>query len=116
MDVVNPSEPEVAFPTARHAPPWDTIPREFQRGEHPACDFIMSFFFRVLPWSALRLLPKPGVTAAHAFRMIQETIGAYNIPHEHKEAACGYMLAEFFTSWWIDSDSSDNDRAYRGVK
>lgn len=42
------------------------------------------------------LTAKPGVDAHKALRAIKAVLGSYEPKHEHKEAACAFMLSEWF--------------------
>jgi hypothetical protein len=77
-------------------PSWDEIPEEFKYGDTEWNKIVSRWFFRGLS-EKVEFHPKKGVDAEKAFRVIQATMGSFAPKHEHKEAACAYMLSEWFT-------------------
>jgi hypothetical protein len=94
----------VAFGDAAHMPKYDTVPDDFKshRGT-PFNEAVSSWFFSGARREGDALIvgdktftPKPGVDASKALRAIKAVLGSFAPKHEHKEAACAYMLSEWF--------------------
>lgn len=94
------SDLDMAFPARAldWMPAWEEIPEEF-KGFHANTKWneIVSYWFFNGLNEKVEFHPKKGVDAEKAFRAIQATMGSYASKHEHKEAACAYMLSEWFT-------------------
>lgn len=94
----------VVFGDIKHMPKYETIPPEFKR--HNGNDFVRAvstWFFRGakregndLVIGDHRFTAKQGVDARKALAAIQAVLGSFEPKHEVKEAACGYMLSEWF--------------------
>lgn len=97
---------DVAFGNIKHMPKYDTIPDDFKRFHGNAyVDAVSSWFFggakfehNVLTIKGKDFHPKPGVDARKALAAIRAVLGSFEPKHEHKEAACAYMLSEWFTA------------------
>lgn len=104
IEIVDISDVELAFPsTLSKIPTWESIPEEF-KDHHPASTFVMNFWMKKHTWDKFRAVPREGVDPKRAFRMISHTLGCWGIKHEHKEAAVGFMLDQFFKQWWVDGE------------
>jgi hypothetical protein len=95
--------PSVAFGDVRHMPKMADIPDDFTRDANPYVRAVCTWFFRgakrdgdALVVDGVRFTPKSGVDAAKALRAIKAVLGSFEPKHEHKEAACAYMLSEWF--------------------
>lgn len=91
---------DVAFDNIDHMPEFATLPEAFQRGHYgaePHCAFIDHWFFcgRTAEDIA-RLVAKPGVDRLKAIRAIGAIMRSFEPKHEHKIAACGYLLSQWF--------------------
>lgn len=94
---------DVTFGNIKHMPKYDTLPEEFQRERHPACDAVQTWFFSGAKgadkgieiegtvWKA-----REGVDPGKALAAIKSVLGSFEPKHEHKIAACGYMLDQWF--------------------
>lgn len=100
------SDVEMAFPAhvVKHMPPMGTMPDEFQRGDHPACRLVQSLFSGTHSGKQPSMVPREGVEAGVAWRHIVCTLGSYEPMHEHKIAACGFLLNEWFKVFLIDDE------------
>ena len=92
----------LAFPAgiSHLLPPAEKIPEEF-------CDLN-----RTTKWNklfgdmfykgtkGLKLYPKEGIDPETAFRHIRTIMGSFEPKHEYKEAACAFLLSE----WFEDAD------------
>jgi maltooligosyltrehalose synthase len=75
-------------------PPMETIPEEF-RQNHTKWNRIFSemFFFGA---KDLNFTPKPGIDTLTAWRHVRAIMGSWEPQHEHKEAACAYLMSLWF--------------------
>ena len=96
-------QPSVVFGDIKHMPKYETIPEEFKRGRNAYVDAVSHWFFAGAKKTANGIMidgkeftPKAGVDMAKALRAIQAVLGSFSPAHEVKEAACGYMLSEWF--------------------
>src|SRR5258707_7634560 len=71
-------------------PPYDDIPEYDSKWEKLVSDW---FFAGVRD---LKLTPKEGIDQTKAFRHIKAILGSFEPKHEHKEAACAYLLSLWF--------------------
>ena len=79
-------------------PAWDEIPEEYRDRNNGTVwnKIVRRWFFSGLP-EKVAFYPKDGVDAERAVAVVQATLGSFAPKHEHKEAACAYMLASWFT-------------------
>lgn len=94
---------DVAFGDIKHMPKYDTLPEEFRRERGPYCSAVQSWFFigaKAHPGGieidGKKFTAKPGVPAGKALAAIKAVLGSFEPKHEHKIAACGFMLSEWF--------------------
>lgn len=95
---------DMAFGNIKHMPKYDTLPEQFKdwrRNEH--CEAASSWFYQGAKSSAngieidgQKYTAKPGVEAGKALAAIKAILGSFEPKHEHKIAACGFMLSEWF--------------------
>ena len=92
------SDLEVAFPDKAPILPWDALPEEFRRDwSHNAwCDIASRFFYKGGSLDEFKLTPKDGVDVKKAMRALKAALGSFEPKHEHKMAAVGYMLSQWF--------------------
>ena len=85
-----------AFPAqVKHLmPPMEEIPREFKDGHGKWNELFSAWFCTGL--KSLKMQPKEGINEAQAMRHIRTIMGSYEPQHEHKEAACAYLLSLWF--------------------
>lgn len=96
---------DVAFGNVKHMPRYDKIPEEFKRYNGNAYVTAVSKWFfkgaKVSPQGLLvdgvKFTPKEGVDQTKALAAIRAVLGSFEPSHEHKEAACAFMLAEWFS-------------------
>ena len=94
----------VAFGDIKHMPKYETLPEEFRRHNgNDYCRAISSWFFSGAKGTAdgliidnMKFTAKPGVDRAKALAAIKAVLGSFEPKHEHKEAACAFMLSEWF--------------------
>lgn len=90
-----------AFPThvSHLMPKMSEIPEEFHRGRTVWNRLVSQWFFCGV--KNLQLTPKDGIDKAAALRHVQTVMRSFEPKHEHKEAACAYLLSQWFTdpSW-----------------
>lgn len=99
---------EIVFGGTKHMPKHEDIPEEFK-------DFnrltkwnaiVERWFFRGLPPDT-ELIPKEGVDPKKALRAIGAILGSFEPKHEHKVAACAYLLSEWFHDVRIPAGKGD---------
>lgn len=88
----------LAFGPARWldlAPPIDDIPPEFLKHRNTRWNKIVANWF----FSGMKdatFIPKPGIDAEVAYHHVLAMMRSYEPKHEHKEAACAYLLSLWF--------------------
>lgn len=95
---------DLAFGNIEHMPRYETLPAEFRDWHnHPSCEAISHWFMRGASQDESGILigktkymPKEGVDNVAALRAIKAVLASWSPKHEHKIAACGYMLHEWF--------------------
>jgi hypothetical protein len=95
MMPVDITDVDAAFPAhVRHLmPPMADIPEPFQHG-NAWTRLASSIFFKganAKAWKA-----KPGIDKLKALRHIMCVLGSFEPAHEHKIAAVGYLLSQWF--------------------
>jgi hypothetical protein len=106
------SDIDLAFPAhVMHLmPEYDRIPEEFRRGTTEWNKLVSKWFFQGV--QGLRFVPKPGVdneTYRKVMRQFRCILGSFEPQHEHKEAACAYILSCYFESYSIDGEEKTAD-------
>tara|TARA_Y100000310_G_scaffold344349_1_gene456651 strand:- start:3469 stop:3849 length:381 start_codon:yes stop_codon:yes gene_type:complete len=103
----------LAFPTDSHIIPRDQIPKEYKsNGEKSRyAEFYMHAWYDSTgkTFEEMALIPRDGVDPKLAWRAIQNTSGSWDIKHQHKEEAIGYMLNEWYEHMWYEGDSHTVD-------
>ena len=86
-----------AFPgTVKHLMPlMEDIPEEFQHSRNQWNRLFSDMFYSGL--SKLDMKPAAGIDSKKAFIHVRTIMGSYEPKHEHKEAACAYLLSLWFT-------------------
>lgn len=94
---------DVAFGNTKHMPKMADIPEEFRKERSRYCDVAQIWFFKGaqstdkgIKAGSFILTAKPDVDAHKALAAVKAVLGSFEPPHEHKIAACGYMLSEWF--------------------
>src|SRR6185312_15389360 len=96
--------PDLAFGNIRHMPEYASLPKQFQDWHrHSFCESISQWFMKGAQVSSAGLLigntkytPKEGVEIGAALAAIKAILASWAPKHEHKIAACGFMLHEWF--------------------
>ncbi len=88
----------VVFSGIDHMPRYADVPDAFKSHNGNAyCKFMSDWFFTGrTPEDMARLTTKDGVDRADALRAIKAILGSWAPKHEHKEAACAWLLSEWF--------------------
>lgn len=103
------------FGDIRHMPRFYELPEPFQRewSYHPFCRAVEKWFFSGAKRDGEKLVvgertftAKAGVDATKALRAIGAVLRSFQPKHEHKIAAAGYMLSE-----WFDEVAADEKAA-----
>jgi hypothetical protein len=94
---------DTTFGNIAHMPKYDTLPEEFRRERGPYCKAVSNWFFsgakahpNGIMIDGVAFVAKSGVTAGKALAAIKAVLGSFEPKHEHKIAACGFMLSEWF--------------------
>lgn len=95
---------DMAFGNIKHMPKYDTLPADFKRHNgNEYCKAVSAWFFRGaqaaphgIEIDGVVFKAKPGVSAGKALAAIKAVLGSFEPKHEHKEAACAFMLSEWF--------------------
>ena len=95
--VMEVSDLDMVFPcdVSKLMPKYAYIPDEFKRGNNKWNRLAREWFF--VGVKALNITPKPGIDKTTALRHIKTIIGSFEPKHEHKEAACAYLMSQWFT-------------------
>lgn len=93
----------VVFGEIKHMPKWDDIPEDFKHHHNLYARAVSSWFFTggkrdgdTLTIGGEIFRAKPDIHCSDALRAIKAVLGSFEPKHEHKEAACAYMLSEWF--------------------
>lgn len=95
---------DVAFGNVKHMPKMADIPERFtHHNGTPFNNAVSMWFFkggerdgRSIIIDGKTFTAKEGVDATKALSAIKAVLGSFEPKHEHKEAACAYMLSEWF--------------------
>jgi len=92
------SQVDLAFPAnvSHLMPAYEDIPKEFKSLYNPWVKIFSDFFYsgaKNIQWN-----PKEGIDKLTAANHIRCIMGSFEPQHEHKEAACAYLM-----SLWFDS-------------
>jgi len=110
------SDIQMAFPASvtEMMPSLKDIPEEFQIGGgdgHTKWNKLFNdcFYSGV---KNLDLIPKDGIDPGRAWRHIRCIMGSYEPKHEHKEAACAYLMSLWFedATWERAKPARDKDK------
>ncbi|MDR5728890.1 MAG: hypothetical protein RB191_15845 [Terriglobia bacterium] len=95
--------PSVVFGNIKFMPKMADIPEEFHRHSNVFVSAVSTWFFSgakfesgVLTVGSKRFKAAPGIDANKALRAIKAVLGSWEPKHQEKEAACGYMLSQWF--------------------
>ena len=92
------SDLDLAFPAkvSQLMPKYTDIPKEFTdfNRHNKWQQMVSDWFFCGL--KDLKLAPKAGIDSKKAIRHISAIMGSFEPKHEHKEAACAYLLSLWF--------------------
>ena len=93
----------MVFGDIRHMPKYSEVPDEFKRRHNPYARAVSSWFFSGVSMTGASIIAggvkftaKEGVNANKALAAIAAVMRSFEPKHEHKEAACAYMLSEWF--------------------
>lgn len=86
----------MAFPvTVKHLmPEYDDIPAEFKNHNNKWNRVVSKWFFDGISTQSLKA--KEGVDKGQAIKHVGTILGSFEPQHEHKEAACAFLLSEWF--------------------
>lgn len=99
----NISGADLAFGNIDHMPKYADVPDQFKTRYNPYVDAVSSWFFKgaeAVPGGIkigdATFVPKSGIELAQALGAIKSVLASWAPKHEHKTAACAYMLSEWF--------------------
>lgn len=97
-----------AFGDIKDMPKWEALPKEFRDNWHynPFCKVASSLFYEGGNLMERGLTPKEGVDEHKVYRILRAWLGSWAPKHEHKIAAVGYALSE-----WFDRDDKKATKA-----
>lgn len=98
------SRVDIAFGNIKHMPKYETLPDDFKRHNgNDYCRAVSKWFFSGASGTSdafviadMKFTPKAGVDGRKALAAIRAVLGSFEPKHEHKEAACAFMLSEWF--------------------
>ena len=76
-------------------PPMADIPEAFTRHSNPWVRLFVDWFY--LGLDRMTAVPKDGIDKDRALRHIMCVMRSFEPKHEHKTAACAYLLSQWFT-------------------
>jgi hypothetical protein len=76
-------------------PPYDTIPEKFRLGHSQANKVVSTLFFRGGKLEDFGLRLKVGVDPSAFYGAFKAMLCSFEPKHEHKEAACAWLVSEF---------------------
>ena len=92
---------DLAFPAnvLEFMPKWEDIPEEFKgfgsERDPIEITFVSDWFFGGI--AKYTLIPREGVDGNKALSHIQMILASFEPKHEHKEAACAFLVREWFS-------------------
>lgn len=90
---------DIAFPARggdpELLPPWEDIPKEFQRQQGFWCHLAQTLFMG-RPEGLEYIEPKKGIDLETAASHIKVVLGSFASKHEHKIAGAGYLFSLWF--------------------
>jgi hypothetical protein len=100
---------DVVFPAGVHhlMPSMESIPEEFH-SRSSWNKLISEWFFRGL--NNISVVPAEGIDENNALRHVKCIMGSFEPKHEHKEAACAYLMSQWFKSVkWVSKDGTEHE-------
>jgi len=78
-------------------PKWNNIPEEFKNmnNTNKWTDIVSKWFFQGLPRDT-KFIPKHDIDAKQALVHVSHILQSFEPKHEHKTAACAYLLYLWF--------------------
>jgi hypothetical protein len=91
------------FGNAKHIPSMKDIPDEFNLDDNPYRNAVRAWFFagcnqvpNGIEVDGVKFRAKYGINITDALVAIRSVLTSFSPSHEHKMAACGYMLSQWF--------------------
>ena len=76
-------------------PPYDMIPEELRGGHTKFNAAVSTLFFKGGSLTDVGLKLKDGVDRSDFFGALQSMLGSFAPKHEHKDAACAWLMSEY---------------------
>lgn len=98
VDIPKVTDAEVAFGTTKYLPKMDDIPKEF-KDETNKWNTLFDNMFYGHKNNNIEVVPKAGVNAINAMRLIKAHMSSMEPQHEHKRAGVSFMFSQYFDDW-----------------
>ena len=102
--------PDVAFGCISFAPKMADLPEDFQRERHPHCDVAQTLFFEGGKLADHGLTPREGVDMGKAMNALGALLRSFEPKHEHKIAAAGFLIDQWFEPHEMEHEDAHNKR------
>ena len=103
IEVPDLTSEDIAFGNIKHMPRYEAIPDVFECRGNRYRRAISSWFFRGgrsapngICLDGITFTAKPGIDEVKALVAIKAVLGSWEPKHEHKIAACAFMLSQWF--------------------
>jgi hypothetical protein len=94
MEVMDVSKMGFAGNVEKLMPKFEDIPEQFKRNGNKWVDLVSHWFYKGLKGATFS--PKEGIDQQLALKHVAAIMRSWEPKHEHKEAACAYLMSEFF--------------------
>lgn len=95
---------QIAFGNTKHMPKFEDVPEDFKVRTNKWNVLFNEIFYK--GGGNVELMPKDAVDPKKAIRAIRAIMVSMEPKHEHKEAACAYLLSEWFEDYQIRLNDS----------
>lgn len=90
------SDVDIAFGGCDHMPDVKTLPEDYRNERAHACTVAQDLFFKGGKMADYGYTCREGVDQNDAIRAIRAVLGSFQPKHEHKIAAVGWMIDQWF--------------------
>jgi len=100
------TDADVAFGRIDFAPKMNDLPEEFQDyHRNKFCKIASKLFFNGGNLADHGLSPRDGVDLSGAMRALNAFMGSFEPKHEHKIAAAGYLIDQWFEPFVMEHEN-----------
>lgn len=97
---------DMAFGRTDFVPKMNELPAEFQNYDNNKfCDIAAKLFFNGGKLADFGLSPREGVSVGKATRALGAFMGSFEPKHEHKMAAAGYLIDQWFEPFVMEHEN-----------